>query len=538
MSTLSWNCRGLGNPRAIEFLEDICFQKKPKFLFLCETLCTKELVDRVRVRLGFEGAFSVDVNGRKGGLSMFWRLNDEAKMLGFSQHHIDLEVSIQDFNNIASNDEKKGVRPYPSALISGFQSARDDCHLIDLELRGYPFTWEHGKGADHCIEIRLDKANVTHDWLDIFNHSTLTNIGYTCSDHAPIFLQPETISQAAPFHCFRYKNVWSCEPICSQLVEDCWANSQGIPISNNYFELLAQQEIYWKQRSKQFWLHYGDKNTKYFHASASARKRNNQIRQPQNSDGVWTDWEDGLDQVIVNYFINLYTTSCSTNALVISEINCTVSGSQNEELLKPVSCEEVKLALFQIHPDKAPGPDGSFPKELNETNLVLIPKKKNVATMGDLRPIALCNVIYKLISKVLANRMRSIIDLIISDTQSAFIPGRLISDNIMVAFEVMHYLKRKTKGKKGYMALKLDMSKDYDRVEWSYIHAVMLQMGFDEQWVKLIMFCVSSVSYSVMRDGHGMGPILPSRGIRQGDPLSTYLFIICADGFSALIKKF
>ncbi|XP_060957652.1 uncharacterized protein LOC133029176 [Cannabis sativa] len=658
MSTLSWNCRGLGNPRAIQFLEDICFQKKPKFLFLCETLCNKELVNRVRVRLGFEGAFSVDAVGRKGGLALFWKSNDEAKFLGFSQHHIDLEVSVQgmgvwrltglygepnrqlrhqtwqllrslslestlpwcvigDFNNIASNEEKKGGRPYPTALISGFQSALDDCHLIDLELRGYPFTWQRGKGTDQCIEIRLDKAAVTHEWLVIFNHSTLTNIDYTCSDHTPIFLQPEMLSTAATFHCFRYENVWSREPLCSQLVEDCWSNLHGLPLSskiaqcsirleewgkensgnfknriaqskrrmtrmksqsssflhtefeseqNNYFELLAQQEIYWKQRSKQFWLHNGDKNTKYFHASASARKRNNQIRQLQNNAGEWTDWTTGLDQVIVQYFNDLYTAGYSSNDGVIREVNCTVSSIQNEELLKPVSCEEVRLALFQMHPDKAPGPDGmgpgffqhhwntvgidvvnlvqdffhsgSFPKELNETNLVLIPKKKNVATMGDLRPIALCNVAYKVISKVLANRMRDIIDLIISDTQSAFIPGRLISDNIMVAFEVMHYLKRKTKGKKGYMALKLDMSKAYDRVEWSYLQAVMLQMGFAERWVNLIMFCVSSVSYSVLHNGHRMGPILPSRGIRQGDPLSTYLFIICAEGFSALIKKF
>ncbi|XP_060964786.1 uncharacterized protein LOC133033733 [Cannabis sativa] len=106
---------------------------------------------------------------------------------------------------------------------------------------------------------------------------------------------------------------------------------------------------------------------------------------------------------------------------------------------------------------------------LNDTNLVLIPKKKNFVVMGHLRPISFCNVLYKIISKVLANRMRDLIDCIISDTQSSFILNHLISDNVMVAFEVMHYLKRKRRGKKGFMALKLDMSKAYDQVEWSLI---------------------------------------------------------------------
>ncbi|XP_060968285.1 uncharacterized protein LOC133035872 [Cannabis sativa] len=114
-----------------------------------------------------------------------------------------------------------------------------------------------------------------------------------------------------------------------------------------------------------------------------------------------------------------------------------------------------------------------MPTGLNDTHLVLIPKKKNLSTMGDLRPIALCNVSYKILSKVLANRMRVLINHVISPTQSPFIPCRLISDNIMIGFEIMHYLKWKTKGKKGFMAMKLDMSKAYDRVEWDYLYAVM-----------------------------------------------------------------
>lgn len=165
---------------------------------------------------------------------------------------------------------------------------------------------------------------------------------------------------------------------------------------------------------------------------------------------------------------------------------------QNEELLLPVEDKEVKTALFHMHPDKSPGPDGMSPGfyqrywsivggdivllvkkffnegvfdlQLTAANIVLIPKKRNPVAMTDLRPISLCNVVCKIISKVLANRLKSVIDCVISETQSAFIPGRLITDNVMIAYEVLHYMKRKNKGKKGWMAIKLDMSKAYDRV--------------------------------------------------------------------------
>ncbi|XP_060969815.1 uncharacterized protein LOC133037031 [Cannabis sativa] len=181
---------------------------------------------------------------------------------------------------------------------------------------------------------------------------------------------------------------------------------------------------------------------------------------------------------------------------------------------------------------------GTLPPDLNLTNLVLIPKKKNFMVMSDLQSFALCNVIYKVVSKVLTNRMRNIIDQIISTTRSAFIPGRLIYDNVMVPFEVMHYLKRKTKGRKGYMAIKLDTSKAYDRVEWDYLWEVMIHMGFHTHWIDLVMHCVSTARYNVIHDGHSIGPINPTRGIRQGNPLSTYLFIICAEGLSSLIQQY
>ncbi|XP_060960684.1 uncharacterized mitochondrial protein AtMg01250-like [Cannabis sativa] len=108
----------------------------------------------------------------------------------------------------------------------------------------------------------------------------------------------------------------------------------------------------------------------------------------------------------------------------------------------------------------------------------------------------------------------------------------------MIAFEVMHYLKRKRKGKEAYMVLKLDLSKAYDRVEWGFHRAMMRKMGFDLCFIDLVIAIVSSVRYKIIHGGHELGPIIPEMGIRQGDPLSPYLFLICAEGFLSLIQKF
>lgn len=240
-------------------------------------------------------------------------------------------------------------------------------------------------------------------------------------------------------------------------------------------------------------------------------------------------WGEGLEETMVGYFQELFTSSGTDWSEVTGCITSLVTQEQNEKLMAPVEVKEVKQALFHMHPDKSPGPDGMspgfyqkfwhivgddivkvvkqffedglLPKQLTGTNIVLIPKKKAPQTMADLRPISLCNVVYKIISKVMAKRIKHILEFIISGTQSAFIPGRLITDNIMVAHEVMHFMKRKTKGKEGWMALKLDMSKAYDRVEWGYLEAVLIRMGFDYRLVQLIMACVVSANYQISHGG-------------------------------------
>ena len=101
---------------------------------------------------------------------------------------------------------------------------------------------------------------------------------------------------------------------------------------------------------------------------------------------------------------------------------------------------------------------------------------------------------YKIISKVLANRLKKILKEVIDESQSAFVPGRSITDNVLVAFEMMHCVDQKRKGKEALMAVKLDMSKAYDRVEWSYLEAIMRKMGFHERWIALMMMCINTVS--------------------------------------------
>jgi hypothetical protein len=124
----------------------------------------------------------------------------------------------------------------------------------------------------------------------------------------------------------------------------------------------------------------------------------------------------------------------------------------------------------------------------------------------------------------------------VSEKQSAFVPRRLITDNALIAFESLHTI-RQQHAKRPFFALKIDMMKAYDRVEWKYLYGCLSRLGFDSFWISSVMRCVTNVRYAVRVNGDLTEPVVPSRGIRQGDPISPYLFILCTEGLSCLLQK-
>lgn len=174
---------------------------------------------------------------------------------------------------------------------------------------------------------------------------------------------------------------------------------------------------------------------------------------------------------------------------------------------------------------------------MNHAVVRLIPKTKVPQNMTELRPIALCNVLVRILSKVLVNRLKPCLGSVISEVQSAFVEGRLLTDNAMIAFEVNHYMRRRTQGNRGLAGLKIDISKAYDRLEWGFIKNMMIRFGFHERWIERIMTFISTVSYGFIHNGAEIGRVIPTRGVRQGDPISPYIYIMGAEGLSAMLRR-
>jgi hypothetical protein len=528
-----------------------------------------------------------------------------------------------DFNEILMDSEKVGGRKRPRFLMENFKNTLDFCGLYELQCTGSVFTWDNGQTDGNFTKEKLDRGVANLEWLELFPRVESFVDVATFSDHFSLSIYPNGCRWGRRRRGgFRYEANWGKNLECREVVKQIWrvkSNEQGtwssikkklqksrmgllkwkrvngrkvgqeikqvadfLQTEQNSSEitdggvlkelrvklakLQEEEDLYWRQRAKVEWMRFGDQNTKFFHASANQKKKNNFIHSISDEQGQLWDTQEQVGTAFVHYFTQLFKTKTPCNMMqVVEAIEPCVTPAMNDLLVKEFTVEEVGAALNQMSPLKAPGPDGfsadfyqknwanvgrevsnavihilnngSMNKDINSTYLALIPKIANPTCVTEFRPISMCNVVYKLVAKTLANRLKSILPDIISPNQSAFISGRLITDNVLAAYETLHTMHSRMWGKVGFMAVKLDMSKAYDRVEWDFFEAIMYRMGFGQKWIEMIMMCVKSANFEILVNGIPTGRIYPSRGIRQGDPISPYLFLLCAEALSMLLTK-
>ena len=531
-------------------------------------------------------------------------------------------VVMGDFNEVLLQSEHDGVGNRSQAQMDSVRAALATCGLTDIGYQGRNWTFEKKVAGGTHTRVRLDRCVANMAWCTAFPNAITDHREAASSDHIPIFLDVGGVHACRRDpRTFKYELCWERDPALAGVVQAAWARSptdsvagmrdklhalatdlsqwdrqhfgnvraqikqlqnqlqemRGSPgrsgptgaeikVTDRLVELYHREEILWRQRARIEWLKHGDKNTYFFHLRASRRRRKNKIKALQRNDGQLTDDTKEMEAMTTKFYKTLYTSEGVQDMdQVLDTVPRKVTDEMNATLNAPYDIKEVKTALFQMFPTKAPGPDG-FPahffqrhwetcgeeitrmvlriidgtesaESINETILVLIPKVKNPTVLSQFRPISLCNVFYKIASKVISNRLKLILPDIISEEQSAFVPGRMITDNIIIAYECLHFMKRNKAKKHQSCALKLDMMKAYDRVEWPYLKAIMLKLGFSNRWVNIVMNMVSTVNFSVLFNGKRLEGFKPTRGIRQGDPMSPYLFLLAAEGLSCLLKS-
>jgi len=319
-----------------------------------------------------------------------------------------------------------------------------------------------------------------------------------------------------------------------------------------------QTSLCWQQ-ARLKWLKEGDTNTIFFNRVMSSRRRHNVIQLLQ-VNGVQVKGVQNVREAVLHHFSSHYKATDVVRPCVEGLRFRRLSVAESGTLIHPFSLEEVKQAIWDCDSFKSPEPDGinfgfikqfwpelkddfmrfvvefhrngKLTKGVNATFITLIPKIDSPQWLNDFRPISLVGCMCKVLAKLLENRLSAVIGSVVSDSQSAFVRGKQILDGILVANEAVdeaHCLNKEM------LLFKVDFEKAYDSVDLSYLDTLMHKMNFPTLWRKWMLECTSMATTSVLVNGCPTDEFLIERGLRQGDPLYPFLFLLAAEGFNVLM---
>ncbi|GKA87051.1 RNA-directed DNA polymerase, eukaryota, reverse transcriptase zinc-binding domain protein [Tanacetum coccineum] len=451
---------------------------------------------------------------------------------------------------------------------------------------------DHSEGMSHSTQDM-------EDFQDCVNNLKIKDIGgahvvflpYGISDHSLVVL---TVSKAlkANKKSFRFTNYITDKEDFCQLSKENWNDDIEVKrlkwdldeiqlkIDKNphdkllrenvvaslkdYSIALEDEEKLMFQRAKVNWLNDGDKNSAFFHKIIKSRMNRNIVDEIWGADNVRYHGDQVPIQFVSHFksFLGIQNDKECLDldpSIFLNKIN----PQDVYAMVGDVSNDEIKAAMFSIDDNKAPGPDGYTTKfykkawhiigtdvcnavkeffvkgkllgELNATLITLVPKVSTPCKVTNFRPIACCNVVYKCISKIITNKIKDVLDSIVNKNQSAFIPERQITDNILLTQELLKGYDC-TKGPKRCF-MKIDIQKAYDTVDWRFLEKTLSMFGFHQRMVKWIMTYVTTPSYSICVNGERHGYFKGGTGLRQGDPMSPYLFTIVMEIFTLIFQQ-
>jgi len=314
------------------------------------------------------------------------------------------------------------------------------------------------------------------------------------------------------------------------------------------------------QKARQKWLKQGDLNTKFFHSSVKWRRVRNQLHGVYVND-IWCEDKEVVKDKVREFFADRFVKNDVCQVRLDNVRFCSISGPDNDMLIGDFSKEEITAAVWSCDSSKSPGPDGfnlglikfcweiikkdvmaavkdfsvsgHWPRGTNASFLCLIPKVENPQRLDEFRPISLVGCMYKIISKALSLRLKKVISKVIDVRQSAFLEGMRLLDSVLVANEVIEEYKRK---RKSCVFFKVDYEKAYDSVSWEFIYYMLKRLGFCELWIRWIKGCLESAVVFVLVIGSPTKEFLPKKGLRQGDPLVPFLFLIVAERLAGVSR--